>query len=330
MHPYLPLVRNPDLLTIAAALWPRPAGRRYPVNRLRFQSAPDIPIIVDVQRAEELPAQEPRGNLILVHGLEGSSANNYMRSMAAAALAAGFDVHRFNLRNCGGTELEIPDLYHGGLTDDLLAYVRSLAALGCGPVFLMGFSLGGNIVLKLAGELGTDGPRWLAGVCSASTPVDLAACARRIGAPRNRIYERRFLDSMIRRIRAKEAVFPGRYPVGELPRLRTLYDFDDRVTAPLAGFRNAEHYYSTQSCLQFLPDISIPALLIQAQDDPLIPFELFKNGGFHANPHVEFLATTYGGHLGFLSRGRPRFWLDQTVITWIRKKCQENAGKTVD
>jgi hypothetical protein len=194
----------------------------------------------------------------------------------------------------------------------------------------MGFSLGGNIVLKLAGELGSKGPRFLAGVCAASAPIDLATSARRIGARRNRVYERRFLSAMVRRIRAKARVFPGRYPVDELPRLRSLYDFDDRVTAPLAGFRDAAHYYSTQSARQFLAEIRIPALVIQAKDDPLIPFETFAEPALRSNPYIDFRATRHGGHLGYLARGEHRFWLDRTVVAWIDNLRKESTPESVD
>jgi uncharacterized protein len=328
LRPFRPLIPNPDFLTVAGSFWPRPFdARRFPVESVRFQPTPAIPIIVDVQRS----AREPgAANLILIHGLEGSSEAGYMRSMAHAALVAGFNVHRFNLRNCGGTELEIPQLYNGGLTEDLLSYVQHLHAAEGAPVFLIGFSLGGNVVLKLAGELAAEGPRYLAGLCAASTPLDLGASARQIGARRNRLYELRFLKSMVRRIRAKNEVFPGRYPIDELPGLRTLYDFDDRVTAPLAGFRDAEHYYSTQSSIRFLPSVRVPTMLIQAQDDPMIPYAVYQSAAVTANPNIELHTTTHGGHLGFLARDKPRLWLDDVVVAWIVKTRQGMQKEPVE
>jgi predicted alpha/beta-fold hydrolase len=135
---------------------------------------------------------------------------------------------------------------------------------------------------------------------------------------------------MVRRIRAKAAVFPGRYPLDELPRLGSLYDFDDRITAPLAGFRDAEHYYSTQSSRRYLADITVPTLIIQAEDDPLIPAEVFAAPALSANPNIQFHLTRHGGHLGFLARGQRRFWLDHTVVAWIGNLGKGTSAVSVE
>src|SRR4051794_38774321 len=159
----------------------------------------------------------------MVHGLEGSGSAGYIRSLSAAALDSGYAAHRFHMRTCGGTEHLCQTLYHAGLTGDLLAVIQPLE----GPVFLVGFSLGGNVVTKLAGELGAAAVGWIGGVCGVSTPLDLAACARRISEPDNRIYEARF----VRRMRARLCA-TGRYEARDFAGLRTVMDLDDRITAP--------------------------------------------------------------------------------------------------
>ena len=205
------------------------------------------------------------GHAQLLYQFEGSGDSGYMRSMSWQALSAGFIAHRFHMRTCGGTGHLCKTLYHGGLTSDLRSFVTQLRAERARlPVFLIGFSLGGNVALKFAGEEGeTD---LIDGVCAISTPIDLAACARRLGEPDNSLYERRFVDRMKQRL-----ISTGRYSKAELAGCSTLWEIDDRVTAPSFGFEGAAHYYGTQSAQNFLADIRVPTLLIQAKDDSFIP-----------------------------------------------------------
>lgn len=303
-----PLFTNHHLATIAGNLWLRRLDTpRYPVEAVAFESEPGVKVLVQIQRAPGAP----RGTMVLVHGLEGSGEAGYMRSMAQAALDAGYTVHRFNLRTCGGTDQWCKTLYHAGLTTDLLAWLRRLESEECAPVYLTGYSLGGNVVLKLAGELGDAARGLIAGVCALSTPIDLAACARKMGLPENRFYDWRFVRRMRHRIGAM-----GRFPKSELRRAQSIYEFDDRITAPSFGFRDAEHYYSTQSSQGFLDRIRVRTLLVQAEDDTFIPFSVYRHAAFGRNPQLELLVTKHGGHLGFLSRRGPRFWADQTVLAW--------------
>src|ERR1051326_7345652 len=170
-----------------------------------------------------------------------------MRSFSLAALQAGFAAHRLNMRTCGGTERLCDTLYHGGLTSDLLHILRELHGEGRQPAFLVGFSLGGNVVLKLAGEMGDSAWPLFRGVCAISTPLDLHACARRIAEPDNRLYHRRFVRRMRERLCAT-----GRYHKDQLAGLDSVIAIDDRMTAPSFGFGSAANYYRTQSALQFL------------------------------------------------------------------------------
>jgi predicted alpha/beta-fold hydrolase len=281
-----------------------------------------VQVLVQIQR----PLRAPRGELILVHGLEGSADSGYMRTMAKAALDAGYVVNRFNNRTCGGTAHLSNTLYHSGLTVDMRMLLKQFRGEGRAPAHLVGYSLGGNMVLKLAGELGDDAAALIASVCAISTPIDLAACSLRLAHPVNRVYERRFLKRMRLRVAAT-----GRFTMDQIQNVRSIYEFDERVTGPSFGFRGAEHYYETQSARQFLERIRVPALLIQARDDVFVPFEIYEHPSLHANPHVHLLVTEHGGHLGFLSRTRPRFWADQAVLEWIEStggsRAMEASGR---
>lgn len=272
------------------------------------------------------PKDEPRGQLVLVHGLEGSSNAGYKRSMAQHALEAGYAVHRFNMRSCGGSDELASSNYHAGQTSDLLAVVRELATECRAPIFLCGFSLGGNVVLKLAGELGDTAKGLIAGVISVSTPIDLGACVERMRRPSNLVYQRRFVSRLKDRIRRRAQQHPEMYDASELDSVRTVYEFDNRYTARYFGFGTADNYYNTQSSKNFLSSIRIPALLIQAKDDPMIPFEVYQHPAFQTNPHLTLLAVEHGGHLGFLARGPERFWLDSVVLEWISNTRISPAG----
>jgi predicted alpha/beta-fold hydrolase len=303
MRPYQPLFTSPHIQTIASHFWPRNGEeRRFPVQTRQFRPEPDVEVVVHSQR----PEGQARGTIMAVHGLEGSADATYMRSLAGTALRHGFAAHRFNMRTCGGTEHLCQTLYHAGLTSDLLAVVKELGT----PVVLVGFSLGGNVVLKLTGELGEDAPRWIRGVCAVSTPLDLAACARRIHEPDNWFYEKRFVKRMRQRLRAT-----GRYRPEQYKTLRSVFEIDDRITAPSFGFGNAANYYATQSSVHYLDKISVPALLVQSRDDMFVPFEIYER--IEENPRIQLVVTERGGHVGFMARGRDRFWIDEAILEWI-------------
>jgi predicted alpha/beta-fold hydrolase len=299
---------------MAGNFWSRPdSTRRWRVEAVQYRTEPDVEVLVHSQ----FPGTEPRGEIVLVHGLEGSSAAGYARSMVYAALKAGFATHRMNLRSCGGTESLALSNYHSGQTSDVLHVLRQRKAATGLPLFLAGFSLGGNLSLKLAGELGESGRELLAGVCSVSAPIDLAACARSLGEPRNFIYRRRFLGCLKDKIRRRCRQAPDIYSAEYLDQVRTIYDFDDFYTARMFDFGTADNYYRTQSANQFLESISVPALLITAKDDPLVPFSTYDHPAFRTNPNLRLIAVDHGGHLGFIARRRPRFWLDGVTLEWM-------------
>lgn len=297
------------MLTILGNFWPRKyAFEKYAIERRLIQTDPDTQVLVQTQ----FPAGDPVGEVVLLHGLEGGGNAGYIVSMAWHALEMGFIAHRFHMRTCGGTEQLCKTLYHAGLTSDLRSFLEQTSHEGRRlPVFLIGFSLGGNVALKMAGELGET--ELIQGVCAISTPIDLAACARRIGQPDNALYERRFVSRMRQRL-----IGTGRYTAEDFRGLRSIYDIDDRITAPSFGFGTADRYYETQSAIRFLNGIRVPGLLIQAKDDTFIPFEIFTDPVIAANPHLKLLATDHGGHLGFLARGGQRFWVDDAALGFVK------------
>ena len=310
MIPFRPFFRNPHLATIAGNYWRRNLDPvRFPVTAHLFDTEPGVRVLVHSQ----VPARQPRANAIIVHGLEGSSNAGYACSLAQALLEAGFAAHRFNMRSCGGTEVYSGrTLYHSGQTSDLLAVRRQFG--DDIPCFIIGFSLGGNVALKLAAEDGR-----IAGVCAVSAPIDLAACVRQLHQPQNRVYANRFLTRLKARIAAKEKSMPGLFPMDRMGEVHTIYDFDDIFTAPSFGFGNATNYYATQSSAGFLDRIRVPALLVQAKDDPLIPFAVFDHPAFATNPNLRLVAPDHGGHVGFIARGEPRFWVDRVIVEWMEQ-----------
>jgi len=305
-----PLFRNPHLQTIAAHFWPREDEEaRFPLDRRLYRTEPEVEVLVQSQR----PATAAAGEIVMVHGLEGSGQAAYIRGLSGSALRAGFAVHRFHMRTCGGTQHLCRTLYHAGLTGDLLSVLRQLHHQEPAPRFLVGFSLGGNVVLKLAGELGDEARPLIQGVCAVSTPLDLAACARRMTRTENRIYERRFVKRMRQRL-----LDTGRYGAVDLAGLGSVEDIDNRITAPSFGFGDAANYYLTQSALAYLEGIRVPALIITAKDDPMVPWESYQSEAARRNTHIQHCVTDHGGHLGFLGRKPHRFWLNEVIMEWIR------------
>jgi predicted alpha/beta-fold hydrolase len=326
LRPFSPYFRNAHLLTLAGNFWKRPSGEgRFPTRQVFYPGEPGTQVLVEENR----PEGPSRGEVLLLHGLEGSSRSGYMVSQGLALAEAGFVAHRVNMRSCGGTEHLTPTLYHSGLTVDLLTLLKAFRAEGRGPLFLAGYSLGGNVVLKLAGELAERAPELLAGVCAVSTPIDLHACVRAIGRRSNWVYEQRFVKRLCERYRRRNAVAPERFPLDGIDQVRTIYQFDDHFTSKAFGFGDAANYYRTQSSLSFLSSIQVPTLLVQAKDDPMIPFEIFTGPEVRSNPNLTLVATAHGGHLGFISRSLPRFWADEVLTEWISSHASGwNAEQT--
>ncbi len=330
-----PLFKNAHVSTLAGNFWPRELDvSTCAIQERYFETDPGVQVLVHTQRGARTPAcrvgTPADAELILVHGLEGSSQAGYARSLAQAALHAGYVVHRFNMRSCGGTEAVSGNtLYHSGQTADVLAVARTLKREGSAPLFLIGFSLGGNVVLKLAGELGDAAKDVISGICAISTPIDLAACVRALKKPSNRVYADRFVKRLKQRVRLKEQITPGSFDLSHIDEVQTVYDFDDRFTARSFGFGTADRYYATQSANQFLAGIRVPTLIVHAKDDPLVPVEVYRHPALTENPCIQLLLVDHGGHLGFISKRKPRFWLDGVLIAWLEERTRTVSANLV-
>lgn len=311
------ILRNPHAMTIAATFWPRSFHGLLPATPRLFQVDGESQVRGDGHWQKE-PRQHP--TLVLLHGLEGSSASGYMLGTAEKAWREGFNVVRLNQRNCGGTESLTPTLYHSGMSGDIQAVITELAERDRLPeIFAAGFSMGGNLVLKMAGELGEGGPRALRGVFCVAPALDLAACADALDEPRNFIYEWHFVRGLKRRMRHKASLFPEKFPAKELRALRqvrTVRQFDDAMTARFCGFRDAADYYQRSSAKRMVGQVRRPAMILTAQDDPFVPFSSFQFAELLENPHIRFVATKNGGHCAFISEnsGRRRFWAETQIV----------------
>ena len=318
-------IAGADLMTVAASFWPR----RFPLlpspeDRL-VEIEPGTRILV---RCHWQAERRARPALVLVHGLEGSSESGYMRGTAERAWEAGFHVVRMNQRNCGGTEHLTPTLYNSSLSGDVRAVIAELIEReGLAEIFAAGFSLGGNLVLKMAGEMGEGAPGELRAVAGVSPSLDLAACASSLEAPRNWIYERYFVRRLKRRILRKAELFPERYRLNGMDEIRSIRQFDDRITAPYSGFRDAADYYFRASALRVIERIRRPALVVAAQDDPMVPFASFDRPEIREQPFIRLIAPRNGGHCGFISRwGGERFWVEGVVVEYFRRQSQLIGG----
>ena len=310
---------NGHAQTLAGYAWPR-RFRQGPADEERlFVLAPDVKVLAHCRWQ---PDRQSHPTIVLWHGIEGSSASIYMVAIADKAFRAGFNVVRVNLRNCGGTEHLTPTLYHGGLSEDVRAVVSELIECdGLPRLFLIGYSLGGNLVLKLAGEYGDDPPLEIMGLCAVSPSVDLAVTADIINQPSNWIYQQDFLRRLRRRVLTKKKLYPELYDVSEINLVRTIRDFDDRFTAVAHGFASADDYYDKASSIHLIDRIRIPTLIIHAQDDPFIPFTPLEHSSVWANPYILLIATENGGHVAFVAEkpdNEDRFWAENRVVEFCR------------
>jgi predicted alpha/beta-fold hydrolase len=253
---------------------------------------------------------------ILSHGLEGSAEQGYVRGMAAALDAARWDALAWNFRGCGREPNRLARLYHSGATDDL-RFVIDRAAANYARIALIGFSLGGNLTLKYLGERAPHSAILAAAAFSA--PVDLAACVRMLdGHLSNRIYLRRFLGTLVAKVEAKALRFPDQIDAVGARALRTFGEFDDRYTARLHGFRDAADYWKQSSARQYLRQIAVPTLLVNAADDPFLAPECFPFPEAEENPCLFLEVPESGGHLGFLEwRGGLRPWLETRAVDFF-------------
>jgi uncharacterized protein len=259
--------------------------------------------------------------IVIVHGLEGSSDSNYARGIADKAWARGFHSVRMNQRNCGGTERLTPTLYNSGLSDDYRTVLMELIEEGYEKIYFAGYSMGGNLVTKMAGELGRAAPKELRGVAVVCPALDLSACADALEETQNYFYQRHFVRGLMDRYRRKAELFPARYSRNGFGPIRTVREFDDAITAPCFGFHDAEEYYGSAGAKKVVGNVSVPMLIMTAQDDPFVPYVSFLAARVEKNPWVRFLAPEHGGHCGFVSRfaGKERFWAEERIVEFVEE-----------
>ena len=308
------VLRNRHVMTLAAALVPRRSARLTRVQERLFEVEAGTQMLARCHW-QAAPGECP--TLVLVHGLEGSSESRYMLTAAEKAFAAGYNVLRVNQRTCGGTERLTSTLYNSGLSGDYRAILSELIERDKLPaIFFAGYSMGGNLVFKMAGDLGATAPAQLLGICGLCPTLDLAGCVDTLNAPENAIYRWHFVRSLKARMRRKAGLLPGHYQLDGMDRVRTVREFDDVITAPHCGYGNAVNYYERASAIRVAHNISVPALILTARDDPFVPVASFGVPAISGNPHIRLVVTEWGGHCGFISRknGDERYWAEARMI----------------
>ena len=312
-----PLLRNPHAQTLVSTFLPRRFPWLPPSVSRDFRTEPGTQIRGECHW-QSVPKERP--TLVLVHGLEGSSESGYMLGLAERAFVAGWNAIRLNQRNCGGTEFLTPTLYNSGLSEDYRAVLAELIERDSLPeIFFAGYSMGGNLVLKMAGELAGAAPSELRGVAGVCATIDLAVSADAIALPGNFIYEHHFVSRLKKRMLRKAELFPGRFDLRPMARVHTVREFDNEITAKYCGFRDATDYYAQSSALRVASEIRVPTLILTAQDDPFVPFTSFSDPAIAGNSLIRPIAPKHGGHCAFISRyaGEARFWAESCVMDFF-------------
>jgi uncharacterized protein len=316
-----PRLRGGHVQTVAAFFLSRHIVLPTPEERL-VEVEPGIPVLCHCHWQNE---RQRALTLIVVHGLEGSSESQYMLGIARNGLAAGMNVVRMNQRNCGGMDHCAPTLYNSSRSGDVAAVARNLTERDGIPGFvLVGFSMGGNLVLKLAGEWGNTRPREFLGAAAVCPAINLAAGADALHEPANRIYEYYFLLQLFRRFRRKAQLFPQVFNASRLRGVKTLREFDDRITAHYCGFSNADDYYERAAGANVIDRIAVPTLIIHAENDPFVRILPETRAKIMANPHITYIETKDGGHCAFLGErdGNVAYdgrWAEREVVEFARQ-----------
>ena len=321
-----PAIRNGHAQTIAGRFWPRKrdwAAAKADEERL-FEVAPDVKLLARCRWQKDRKA---RATAVIWHGLEGSAESRYMIGLADKAWRAGFNVVRVNQRNCGGTEHLTPTLYsHLYYTDLGLVLQELIERDGLARLLLIGVSMTGNMALLYAGARADELPAELLGVVTMSPSVDLQECSDLLHERRNFLYSWHFIRQLKRRVKIKEKLFPDLYRIADFDAIRTIRDFDERVTARYMGFPDAATYYAECSARPYLGRIRKPALIVHAHDDPFVPFGPLRDAAVTNNPNILLLDTELGGHVGFVGdeseANSDRFWAENRMIEFCQMLAQ--------
>ncbi len=322
-----PLLRNAHAMTLAGLLPRRVFGSHFralpqgETKRVRVDAETELLVVLHRQLDR---SDAPLA--VLVHGLSGNADSHYMHGLGAKLFARGFHVARMNVRNCGGSEELTPTLYCTAQSGDVHAAARGARELcGAQRVYVCGWSMGGNMVLKFAAELGSEAPTWLRGVAAVSPALDLEAAQIALDDVRsNKIYRRFFLKDMLNLLRRKEVRFPQRYKSRGLERIDTFLEWDEVVTAPHFGFANARDFYSRAASRPMLPRIRVPVCVVHAMDDPFVPFAPWSDPRTRPGGRFTFFGPRFGGHCGFIAASRSedsdRYWAEQRVAEFFARE----------
>ncbi len=323
-------LRNGHLMTIMGNYLPRASSLPKPEAQL-IEVSPAIPGQISSQvlchcHWQPKAVRATRATAIIVHGLEGSSNSQYVIGNANKLWRAGCNIVRMNMRNCGGTEALSPTLYHSGLSNDVLAVMNFFVARhGLQSISLIGYSMGGNLVLKLAGELGSAAAE-LRSVIGVSPAVDLGPSADALHLPQNRLYELKFLRALLRRFRRKTTLFPHAYDANLATGIHSLREFDDRITARYSGFAGADDYYYRAAAARVLDRVAVPTLILHALDDPFVRLSEETREKIHANDHITLIESEHGGHCAFLANpneasGDDGYWAEHTLLRFLLRNA---------
>ncbi len=310
-----PLFRGSHQQTIIGSVLYWPSNLDSTIRHVELKDKDKLAIEVSTPKKwkNNLPT------IVMIHGLCGSHKSTYLIRIGKKLNKKNIRVVRINLRGCGSGRGLARKAYHGGQSDDIFSVIKLLKEEAPdSPIILIGFSLGGNIVMKLAGELKNEAKNYLKMVMAINSPLNLYPCVKRMGLPDNQFYEKYFTKLMKEDLYYRQSIFPD-IPQVILPEEMTMMEFDELYTAPNFGFFNALDYYSKCSSYKLIPEITIPAKIMFAKDDPIIETCTFE--GVTLPKDIQVYTTNKGGHMGYL--GIPGFggfhWLDKILINWIHE-----------
>ncbi|MBD3290059.1 alpha/beta fold hydrolase [candidate division KSB1 bacterium] len=311
-HPPL-LLRNGHLQSIYPSLFRKLDAGFY--RRQRIETPDEDFLDLDWSR---------RGNerlAIISHGLEGNSHRAYVVGMAKALNTNGWDVLAWNYRSCSGEPNRLLRSYHNGVTDDLhLVIEHALNSYSYPMIALIGFSMGGNLTLLYLGQQAAAVRSALKAAAVFSVPCDLKSSSAELAKFKNRIYMKRFLNMLHQKIKAKMELMPDDINDDDFHHIKNFKDFDDRYTAPIHGFKNAEDYWRKCSSRQFIPSIKIPTLIISAQNDPFLGAECFPTEEAARNDNIRLEIPAHGGHVGFVEFNRQKlYWSEKRAVQFIEE-----------
>jgi predicted alpha/beta-fold hydrolase len=314
-------LRNGHAMTLWAWAKPRTFDRLPAPQNCLFEVAPEARVLGQCYWQHDRISHP---TIIVLHGLEGSSTAHYMRGVADKAWARQFNVVLLNQRNCGGTEHLSTTLYHSGLSSDVDVVVRELAAAGHQAIAVAGYSLGGNLALKLAGDYATDPPPALKAVIAVSPVLDLPRCVDALERRSNAIYQWNFVRNLKARMRRKAAAFPGCFDIEPLAAIRTVRQFDEAYTAPAFGYKDATDYYYRAAALRVVDRIEVPALVIVAADDPFVAADPFRASPVSGHRRITVELSRYGGHCAFVGKANGAwdgYWAEQRIVEFAAEHC---------